>query len=718
MFMLLAQMLIPDGFTGETTLQWQVYDFYRGMPIEVTPSQPLLLSMPMSWDCYATIGEYSLPLTFTYTLDGESELTQTVDLKFIVTDVPELWLDKSEIAIVNAAPDFTSEEVLNISNEGNYKLTYSLRLDPTGVGEVIEEDEGGGIAPLSVKAELSEAQLAELQKNLSKEIKPLDVPTTLYDGPSDFEYNNILFHTSLEGPSYSYGAGNTYSKYISATHFVAPEEGFNISHVYFATQLSNQDGSYITNAEFEVEIVAGNDYENGNVIGKGTLVIDKMETPRFVIATLDRAVYINPGQEFYVRITYPVGVQYPAYIVYKEDPVTDFRYMGFVEGYGWFDVAALFKNQYGSLGYVMSCIETVPGSPWVKLLNSEKEGEIAPSESLDVKFAINAASAPLEEGNKAMLVIKSNDPSMPVINFPITLDRNHAPIVTVPEEAIAVPEGSAPTVDVIVSDAEGDDMAVLFTDNAGISSIKNMTIIDGGSVTDNGEEGLLVKGGWVKLEVEIKPDYETAGDYSFTVAAIDSYNQESSSTVNYTVEHTNRAPEQVAISNMLLGLEETSPIFRFADYFSDPDGDELSYKVKVIDESIVSFYQSATGIIFYGEKEGSTNVEVSVSDGYATTLVVFSIEVSKEAGLDSIAVDTAVSVYPNPVVETLYVSCDFNGEVEYSIYSESGAKVFSQKAENILGIPATLNVANLADGLYILHVKAGDNVVTYSIVKK
>ena len=718
MFMLLAQMLIPDWFTGETSLQWQVYDYYRGMPIEVTPSQPLLLSMPMSWDCYATIGEYSLPLTFTYTLDGESELTKTVDLKFIVTDVPELWLDKSEIAIVNAAPDFTSEEVLNISNEGNYKLTYSLRLDPTGVGEVVEEDEGGGIAPLSVKAELSEAQLAELQKNLSKEIKPLDVPTTLYDGPSDFEYNNILFHTSLEGPSYSYGAGNTYSKYISATHFVAPEEGFNISHVYFATQLSNQDGSYITNAEFEVEIVAGNDYENGNVIGKGTLVIDKMETPRFVIATLDRAVYINPGQEFYVRITYPVGVQYPAYIVYKEDPVTDFRYMGFVEGYGWFDVAALFKNQYGSLGYVMSCIETVPGSPWVKLLNSEKEGEIAPSESLDVKFAINAASAPLEEGNKAMLVIKSNDPSMPVINFPITLDRNHTPVITVPTEAIVVPEASAPTVDVVVSDADGDNMTVLFTDNAGISSIKNITILDGGKVTDNGEEGLLVEGGWVKLEVEIKPDYETAGDYSFTVAAIDSYNQESSATVNYTVEHTNRAPEHVAISNMLLGLEETSPIFRFADYFSDPDGDELSYQVKVIDESIVSFYQSASGVIFYGEKEGSTNVEITVSDGYAKTTVIFSIEVSKEAGLDSIAVDAAVSVYPNPVVETLYVSCDFNGEVEYSIYSENGAKVFSQKSENIVGVPTALNVAHLSDRLYILHVKAGDKVLTHSIVKK
>ena len=110
--------------------------------------------------------------------------------------------------------------------------------------------------------------------------------------------------------------------------------------------------------------------------------------------------------------------------------------MGHVEGYGWFDLAAMFKNQYGSLGYIMSCLETVPGSPWVKMLNAETEGEIQPGESLDVNFELNALTAPLETGNKAMLVIKSNDPAMPVVNFPIQLDRNRKPVITAPEEAI------------------------------------------------------------------------------------------------------------------------------------------------------------------------------------------------------------------------------------------------------------------------------------------
>ncbi|MGM9843924.1 MAG: T9SS type A sorting domain-containing protein, partial [Muribaculaceae bacterium] len=449
--------------------------------------------------------------------------------------------------------------------------------------------------------------------------------------------------------------------------------------------------------------------------------IDKMDGARFVIAQLDRAVYIDGGQSFYVRITYPVGVQYPAYIVYKEEPVIDYRYMGYVEGYGWFDVAAMFKNQYGSLGYVMSCLETVPGSPWVKMLNSEKEGEIAPGEALDVKFAFNASSAPLEEGNKAMLVIKSNDPAMPLVNFPITLERNHAPVIQKPSEAIVVSEGTAPTVYVEVRDYENDNMTVFFNDNAGIATIKSMTALDGGSVTENGEAGISVEGGWVKLEVEIKPDYETAGDYSFTVSAADSYGQETSAEVSYTVEHANRAPEAGVISNMVIGLGQASTVVKFADYFTDPDGDKMTYSVYASssNDGIVSFYQSETGVIFYGEAEGKVTMAITATDIYGeATTITFDVEVSKDAGIEGIEVGSGVSVYPNPVVETLYVTCGFGGDVTFSIYSENGAKVFNSTVESIAGTPNALNVAHLSNGIYILHINANGKVITYPIIKK
>ena len=159
-----------------------------------------------------------------------------------------------------------------------------------------------------------------------------------------------------------------------------------------------------------------------------------MKNADYIIIPLDRAVYMSAGQNFYVVVTYPVGVEYPAYICLKEESVVSNRYMGWVEGYGWFDMATMFKDQVGSCGYIMTCLETVEGSGWVRMLNAddEKAGTIAPGQSLNVKFELNSVNAPVDKGNKAMLIIKSNDPMQPYINFPIYLDKNSAPVISTP----------------------------------------------------------------------------------------------------------------------------------------------------------------------------------------------------------------------------------------------------------------------------------------------
>ena len=717
LFNLMAQLEVEDYISGEKTLQWTMYEYYRGMPIEVTPDKPLLMTMPMSWDCYATIGEYSIPVTVTYTLDGVEELTKSFTLKFNVTDVPEMWLDRNDISVENAEPTYKGTETLVISNEGNYKLTYSLRLDPTGEGEQISEGEGGGVAPLSAKATLTQEQLAQLQGNINTEVKPFSTPRDVLDAPVNFEYNNILFHPSTDNLTYGYGAGNTYAKYVAATHFVAPEGGFNISHIYLAATLTNNDGSSVSNVDINVEIVAGSDYENGNVIGKGTFHFGAPITAQGLVVPLDRAVYLNEGQEFYVRVHYPVGVQYPAYLVYKEEPVIDNRYMGFVEGYGWFDVAAMFKNQYGSLGYILSCLETVPGSPWVKMLNTETTGEIAPSESLDVKFELNAASAPLEVGNKAVLVIKSNDPSVPVVNFPITLDRNRMPVITVPGEAIVVSEGTKPTVQVTVTEPEADDFTIVFTDNAGISSITSIDVDGEGSYEDLGEEGIKVKGAnKATLNVTISPDYETAGNYSFTVFAADAFNQEASATVEYTVEHANRAPVATEIPDVQIAVDNTSSVINFADYFTDPDGDAITYTFSCSEQGIASAYASGNNVIFYGEAEGSIVVTVTATDALgAKTTITFNVVVSGSSALDDVSVNNNVTIYPNPVVESLNVRSNVTGEAVYGIYTLNGGNVYSANHQGGL---VTINVAHLAEGIYILRITADGEVANIPFIKK
>ncbi len=686
------------------------------------------IAIPVSYEVASMIGEYKGKLILS--VEGLENLsTIEIPFKVLTTDVPYAYLDKPEIRVENAAPNYVGTETVKLANMGAYKLTYELRLDPTGEGEEIPESDlgGGGIAPMANKNALNEEQLKALEGLITPSLKPLETAPTSLDAPTDFEYNNILYYPAVEGSqTLTYGTGNTYGEYKAATHYVAPADGFNISHVYIATTLTNpSDGSKISNADVKVEIIAGNDYENGVVIGKGVTHIDEMEGARFVILALDRAVYLNPGQEFYVRVSYPIGVEWPAYLSYKQDAVVDNRYMGYVEGYGWFDIAAMFKNQYGSLGYIMSCLETVPGAPWVKILNadSDKTGTLEPEASIDLNFEINAANAPLEKGNKAVLVVKSNDPSQPVINFPIYLDNNAAPEITAPSQIVYAKEAETTRVEVVVKDVENDDFAIRLDDSGNMSKIQSVTAINGNQaeITIDGNN-VSVKNAaeGVKMIVGITPEYETAGEYTFTVTATDTCTLERQATVNYVVEHTNRAPEASTIANISIVEGSSSNVIKFADYFTDPDGDEMTYSLIFTADDIVTAYTTETGVIFYGETVGSVYVAIIATDvNGAETATYFEISVTELSGIENISINAEVGVYPNPVVETLYVTCGFDSDnVNYSIYSENGAVVYSSTCTSVQGEAKTINVSNLADGLYILKVTANGGVATYPIVKQ
>lgn len=716
-----------DWMTGEPTGNYMWSQYNDSTPVEIG-KDGLEISIPiMQGTIEQTPGTYDVPLKIAY---NEAD-TANILVRFIVTNAPYLITDKAEIRIENAESDFVGTDSVQIANGGQYKLTYELRLDPTGKGEEIPESDGNaGIAPWSEAKTLSAEAEAALRINIKESVQTFEVSSdslNAYDAPQNFEYNRVIYYPSVAtSPTYTYGAGNTYGEYKAATYYVAPEDGFNISHVYIATTLTNEDGSKANNVDFNVEIVNGDDYENGTVIGKGTAHIDDMDGAKFVIIPLDRAVYMNPGQDFYVRVSYPVGIQWPAYMSVKEESVVSNRFMGYVEGYGWFDIASMFKDQYGSLGYVMSCLETVPGAPWVKILNadSEKSGEIQPGESLSVKFEFNAADAPLDKDNKAVLVVKSNDVYNPVLNFPIYLSKNAAPAITVPAENILAKEGETTMVEVTINEPENDDFTLNIYDSGNMSRIQSVKAVSDTTATIevDAHNGVSVKDaeGDVKVVIGIMPEYETAGEYTLTVTAADSAAHEAQKIIRYTVAHTNRAPVAGDIKQISIAQGSTSEVINVADLFTDPDGDELTYSWMILDETITQIYSSNNNIILLGSNIGSTTVAVIATDpNGAQAYAMIMVEVTEVSGIESVSINAQVGVYPNPVVETLYVTCDFNSyKVNYSIYSENGSQVYNETEEAVQGVAKAINVANLADGIYILKVTTDEGVATYPIVKK
>ena len=164
--------------------------------------------------------------------------------------------------------------------------------------------------------------------------------------------------------------------------------------------------------------------------------------------------------------------------------------MAYSESTDWYDIAAAFEDQYGSLGFIMTPLETVPGQPWISLVETAGESEIAPGETAQVTFSVNPAAARMEKGNKAVLVIKSNDPQRPTVNVPVYLDLNGSPVIEGPESTVYAKEGAKTSVELTVYDPDMDDYTILFQDGTALAKLVSVepAATDAATVTE-GEDG-------------------------------------------------------------------------------------------------------------------------------------------------------------------------------------------------------------------------------------
>lgn len=666
-FSLLINAPELDWMTGEPTgnYMWQMYS-EPFMPLTVS-DKPLQLAVPMSMDpaYWATPGEIELPVTVVY-VDGGMDALMADDpeykqaeftLKFVVTPCPVMELDKGEIYVKAPADDYVTTETLNIANNGEYRLDVKMYLDPTGVGEELPETGDGGIAPMMARRYAANADTVAaktLRDGLAADVMPMDKSENLYDTPQDFEYLNGLYHPAMTGSSvaYNYGANSLYAKYKAATVFTAPAEGFNISHIYTAVTVEEAK-----DVDIRVEVITGSDPEQGQVVGKATLHIDGQEdagSGSFYVIPLESSVYMNPNEQFCVVITYPEGIKTPSYVVRKEEGHVAGRYLGWVEDFGWFDVAEIFEEQYGSLGYILSCLETTKGDSWVKMLNTETEYSLAVGESANIDIQLNAATARLEKGNKAMLVIKTNDPNMPLLNFPITLDKNGAPVIEGFDGTLYANEGEETLTEVYVSDPDLDQYTVRFADAAGHATLAGLKAADDDAAVitpvEGEENAFIVTGATepVKALVSIKPDYGTAGDgvQTFTIGVEDVAGHKALYDGRYQIVHVNRAPEAVKAEDIVLGLGSVSGIVKYADLFTDPDGDVLTYTFEMGLSDVADAYTTLDGVIFVGKAEGTATATVTATDPYgATTTLKLTIVVSNGTGVDDILGEDEVIYY-------------------------------------------------------------------------
>lgn len=737
----------PMALAADAAKAWVPYKSGMMTPIVVGTDTVKFRIAP--YNVYE-VHKKDFPLVFT--VEGLNEETHTSTIKLNITEAPVMAFDPEELHIENVASDYKGTRTVNLKNDGEYKLTYSLSLDPSGRDAGNVDDGSNDPAPaynvISYPSEdVAKNFVATCVEKISgkkgmlktlglKKVK--DDQKFIYDLPKGYEGNALYYPVlnpveNAQAALMGTGATALDENFYAATRYEAPAEGFNLTHLYFVGTVGD-----LENVDIEASVILGNDVTaTEKTIGHGKIHIVK-EKPRedgsyqgaARMLKFDNPIYINPADTFYVVLKYPAGYKGSAMMATKDGDMETNRYMAHLKSLGgWVDIEALYDNaySYGAFGYFMTCIEKEKGEPWIKLLNEKKDGEIAPGAAIPVQFEVNAKSAYFAKNNKATLVVKSNDPCNKLYNYHIYLDKNAAPVITASEGETTVPEASKAMVPVTVADAEGEAFTVSLNDADGIASVESYANEDGTQegISESNGTYTVEAGGSLKLNVALVPDYGTAGKHTFTVNAKDESGNVSSVVVNYNVEHTNRAPKYVGPADLALKGGETSAQYYFADFFEDADGDVMTFSAQIADPSLAALYQSENGIIIAAKQvSGSTNINVVATDANgASTTGVIALTVDAATGISNVVAGASkgdVTVNGDAENGNLNVTIGADADkVVLSVYSNAGQLMAQKTLQNVhAGDKASVALGKVAAGVYHLVANVDGKTSAVKFVAK
>lgn len=649
---------------------------YYGQPIEVGKKTQEFLVNFSSF--------FSEPQIIKDTIVFVTDLPDaTVEIPMFVNVVnpPEMDIDQKDINLYAAVDTAVFDSVITLSNaNGQYKLDYTVTLESSSTAVTTTASALASHTP--APAAIIPAGAVRMQQSASTYADEDLFPDT--------EFLRELRYETIGSPLGFLGTGNEVTPFQAITVYKAPADGFNIYAIECLASLKGIDGG-----EIQAEIQVGSTYTSAQTIARGSLYIsdDKEE---FRTIKLERPVYLNPNETFYVRLKFPVGVSHALAIITMAEQEVVERYYGFI-GEQWMDLIS-FAATNGTVGYVMRCLETEAGSPWISITENAA-GSIPMGESKEFTIHVNAKSARYMKGNQATVRVTGDvNPEVFQHTFKVTLDKNYGPEITRLTTDIEIQEDDTAEVKFKVTDKEGDAFTVSIEDEANIAKEQ----LDQNDLT-----------------VTLHPAFGQSGNQSFTVVATDQFDNASRLTVDYYVKKNNRAPivlaKPEAIKNNLGTVIEPLDL---STVFSDPDGDVLTYTTKSSEESIALGFVKDGYLEFIQKAQGETEITIIATDPYGlsdTTSVDLELLRSKNVNESD-----KITVYPNPVVYLLTINCpaSIEGETLVRIYNMGGTLVYSEKTNLDPGSTKTLDMANFPAGVYILELVCEGEKMSTKIVKQ
>ncbi|MCH4822746.1 S8 family serine peptidase [Gramella lutea] len=585
--------------------------------------------------------------------------------------LPPTFTVNSEEIYHLAFNDDVYTHTLNLGNaEGQSPLVYTIGMN------YLRSDVMPAAAPQD-----SDSDAILLRHDL--DFEPNNLITQL-----DEEFATVLNHDNKDNPWTSVGFNGT-SEFTSSTRFVAPETGFNLSHI----QTWYAWGEWLE-SDLKVEIRVGDNIENADVLYKETLsYVAEEENGDGELITLDlgETVELNPYEKFYVVITYPLGAGFPQGVAYVDAHQSN-RFKYYSGGFWWdIDGAGLADS-----GWMVRAAEVeVAEKNWLSI-TGEANGDIPAGGSLDTNIELHPARA-TQPNNYAMLTIESNDPDREFVSIPVTLDINQAPDLVV-DDMYYVNENETLNISLSTSDLEGDVVA-----GARMAESNPKTEI-------NFAEGMV--------DFSFSPDFEDAGFHTFDVILEDENGIEGTSTIKVEVIDVNRAPEANLIADQTLNLYTGQYRLDLNSVFIDPDGDQVTTLTPTASNGVVEIFVNDNNMLVSPSALGTSTITLQGVDGrggeITTTFDVLVVnKVTKDSDLEE-----SWKVHPNPVNEVMYIKMysPVMEKMSIKFYNTLGALVKTSQSEgsdSMIEVP----VANLSPEIYFVEITTENARSVKKIVK-
>lgn len=215
-----------------------------------------------------------------------------------------------------------------------------------------------------------------------------------------------------------------------------------------------------------------------------------------------------------------------------------------------------------------------------------------------------------------------------------------------------------------------------------------------------------------KATVTIKAPVVAAGTYTSKIIATDSYGKFASYSFTYQIRENEAPVVTKSIPNVLLHNIGESFTDVLGDYFSDPDGDALSYTVTNSAPSAVYVATNSGKLTATVLGFGQSEVTVTASDPKGKKASSTFYVLARDASIEAVS-------YPNPVSTTLYIATGATEQTaQIQIFSATGGLILETSMSASAFNPAAVDMSGVAPGRYKVIVKTGGKTEEMQIVKK